>query len=289
VATEHQKMKIAAMEASWETDPAPAPWTLFAIPGPDGGEPSFAIRIPWVGGLITTRSFDQQLPGMDELVEHAQVRIRSGMIAYDALQAIRADAGNAGARAVFDAHWADLGYGLLLKRYRDDVGNATDAQIVAAAEDTVPDVWPLFWTFRIMMGLGFFFIAFFAVWFYRASRGWLATNRPMLWIGFYTLPLPWLAIESGWFIAEYGRQPWAVEGVLPTFYAASGLGFWDLVISLGFFVTLYSVLFVIMVMLMVKIVRAGPQDKLFGSEDEDADEDFVVAGPGAPASGGTGS
>jgi len=275
VATEQQKMKIAAMEASYHTEPAPAPWTIFALPGPDGGAPSFSIQVPWVGGLITTRSLDQQLPGIDELVEHAQTRIRSGMIAYDALQQIRADGTNASARAVFDEHWADLGYGLLLKRYREDVGNATDAEIAQAAADTVPEVWPLFWTFRIMMGLGFFFIAFFGMWFYRASRGWLDTNRPLLWIGFLILPLPWVAIESGWFIAEFGRQPWVVEGVLPTFYAASGLHFWDLVISLTFFTTLYGVLAIIMVMLMIKIIKAGPQDNLLAADDDEAD--FVIA------------
>jgi len=275
VATEHQKMKIAAMEASYHTEPAPAPWTVFAIPGADGGEPSFSIQVPWVGGLITTRSLTEELDGIDELVEHAQLRIRSGMIAYDALQEIRVDGTNAEARAVFDEHWADLGYGLLLKRYRDDVGNATDAEIAQAAADTVPGVWPLFWTFRIMMGLGFFFIGFFALWFYRASRGWLETNKPLLWFSFFILPLPWIAIESGWFIAEFGRQPWVVEGVLPTFYAASGLHFWDLVISLSFFVTLYSILFVIMIILMVKIIKAGPQDQLFTADDDDAD--FVVA------------
>ncbi|WP_369684750.1 cytochrome ubiquinol oxidase subunit I [Devosia ginsengisoli] len=276
IATEHQKMKIAAMEASYHTEPAPAPWTIFAIPGPDGGAPSFSIQVPWVGGLITTRSLNEELPGIDELVGHAQTRIRSGMIAYDALQEIRADGTNADARALFDEHWADLGYGLLLKRYREDVGNATDAEIAQAAADTVPGVWPLFWTFRIMMGLGFFFIGFFALWFYRASRGWLETNKPLLWFSVFLLPLPWIAIESGWFIAEFGRQPWVVEGVLPTFYAASGLHFWDLVISLSFFVALYSVLLVIMIILMVKIIKAGPQDKLF-SADEDNDEDYVVA------------
>ncbi len=288
VATEHQKMKIAAIEASYHTEPAPAPWTVIAIPGPDGGEPSFSIQVPWMGGLITTRSFTEELPGIEELVGRAEDRIRQGMIAYDTLQEIRADPDNGLARARFEEVWPDLGYGLLLKKYRDDVGNATDAEIRMAAEDTVPEVWPLFWTFRIMMGLGFFFIAFFAFWFYRASRGWLTTNRPLLWLGFAVLPLPWVAIESGWFIAEFGRQPWVVEGVLPTFYAASGLHFWDLVISLSFFVTLYSILLVIMVMLMVKIIKAGPQDKLFAPEADD--QDFVIAAlPVTPATKELGS
>jgi cytochrome d ubiquinol oxidase subunit I len=285
VATEHQKMKIAAIEASFHTEPAPAPWTVVAIPGADG-EPIWQIQVPWLGGLITTRSLDEELEGINELVERAEERIRSGMVAYEALQQIRAD-GNAEARAVFEDTWPDLGYGLLLKRYRVDVENATDEEIAMAAADTVPDVWPLFWTFRIMMGLGFFFIAFFGLWFYRASRGWIDTNKPLLWFTVFLLPTPWIAIESGWFIAEFGRQPWVVEGVLPTFYAASGLSVLDLILSLTFFVLLYTVLLVIMVILMVRIIKAGPKDKLFTVDDED---DFVIAAlPATPATKELGS
>ncbi|WIY53613.1 cytochrome ubiquinol oxidase subunit I [Devosia sp. YIM 151766] len=274
IATEHQMMKIAALEAMYHTEEAPAPWTLIAWPD-ENGEPGFHISIPWVGGLITTRTLDKPLPGINELVERAEDRIRTGIIAYNALQDIRADGSNAEARAVFDEYWADLGYALLLKKYRVDVENATDEEIVLAAADTVPGVWPLFWTFRIMMGVGFFYIAFFALWFYRASRGWIDTNRPLLWFSVFTLPLPWIAIESGWFIAEFGRQPWVVEGVLPTFYAASGLSVLDLVLSLSFFVLLYTALLVVMVILMVRVIKAGPQDKLFGSDDDE--DDYVMA------------
>ncbi|WP_201777427.1 cytochrome ubiquinol oxidase subunit I [Devosia limi] len=289
VATEHQKMKIAAMEAMYHTEPAPAALTLFAIPSSTPGEPAFQVQLPWVLGLITTRSLDMELPGITELVEHAAGRIQTGLIAYNALQEIRADGTNAAARATFDEHWPDLGYALLLKRYRTDIENATGEEIALASMDTVPDVWPLFWSFRIMVGVGFFFIAFFAFWFYRASVGKLDTNRPLLWVAVVALPLPWVAIEAGWFIAEYGRQPWAVEGVLPTFYAASGLKVSDLIISLGFFMTLYTVLLAIMVMLMVKIIKAGPQDNLLQAADDD-EEDFVIAAlPPTPANQGLGS
>tara|TARA_R110002020_G_scaffold37867_4_gene114200 strand:- start:2722 stop:4329 length:1608 start_codon:yes stop_codon:yes gene_type:complete len=284
VATEHQQMKIAAMEAMYHTEPAPAALTLFAIPSSTPGEPAFQVQLPWILGLITTRSLDRDLPGITELTERAATRIQSGIIAYTALQDIRADGTNMAARATFDEHWADLGYGLLLKRYRDDVQNATGEEIALAALDTVPDVWPLFWSFRLMVAVGFFFIAFFGVWFYRASKGWLETNRTMLWIGVAVLPLPWIAIEAGWLIAEYGRQPWVVEGVLPTFYAASSLNFWDLIISLTFFVALYTALLVVMVILMVKIIKAGPQDKLFAALDQGDDDDFVIAAlPATPA------
>ncbi|WP_423065390.1 cytochrome ubiquinol oxidase subunit I [Devosia sp. CN2-171] len=259
VATEHQKMKIAAMEAMYETEPAPAALTLFAIPGRDG-HPAFEVQFPWILGIITTRSFDRDLPGITELTEHAALRIANGLKAYTALQAIKADPADSGARTTFDAAKADLGYALLLKKYRPDIENATGEEIVQASLDTVPDVWPLFWSFRIMVGCGFFFIGFFALWFYKASIHKFEDQRWLLWACVLALPLPWLAIELGWLIAEYGRQPWVVEGVLPTFYAASGLQVSDLVISLVFFVSLYTALIVVELFLMVKAIRKGPSD-----------------------------
>src|SRR6202044_2440896 len=104
-------------------------------------------------GLIATRSIDKTLPGIKELVGRAEVRIRSGLIAYDALEKVRAQPNNG----------ADLGYALLLKKIRPDIANATAEEITQAAWSTVPAVSPLFWSFRIMVGLGFYFIGLFAV------------------------------------------------------------------------------------------------------------------------------
>ena len=88
-------------------------------------------------------------------------------------------------------------------------------------------------------------------------------------------PLPWIAIELGWLVAEFGRQPWVVEGVLPTFYAASGLSVLDLGISLTFFVVLYTVLAIVMFWLMWRTIQHGPSDKL----DLTAGEGDVSAAP----------
>ncbi|WP_020186439.1 cytochrome ubiquinol oxidase subunit I [Methylopila sp. 73B] len=259
VATEHQKMKIAAMEAMWETEPAPAGLTLFALPGTDGNR--FEVKIPYVLGLITTRSLDTELPGILPLVKHAETRIRNGMASAADLDAIRKDPKDQAARARFSENWHDLGYALLLKRYRTDVANATPEEIRKAALDTVPPVAPLFWSFRIMVALGFYFIAFFAIAFWLSTRHRIDSSPLLLKIALFSLPLPWVAAEAGWLVAEYGRQPWVVEGVLPTFYAASGLTLGDLVISLGFFLTVYTTLAVIMVFLMLKIIRSGPSTR----------------------------
>ena len=86
---------------------------------------------------------------------------------------------------------------------------------------------------------------FFATAFLLASRGRLDVSPRMLKIALWSLPLPWVAIECGWLVAEYGRQPWVIEGVLPTYYAASGLTLADLAISLAVFLVLYTALLVI--------------------------------------------
>ncbi len=214
-ASENQKMKIAAIEAMWETEPAPASFTLFGIPDLEQRRTDYAVRIPWVLGIIDTRSFDQEVPGIKNLVAGNQERIRSGMIAYGALVRIRANYGDADARAELAAHVKDLGYGLLLKRYTDGVVDASPEQIEKAAWDTVPNVLPLFWAFRFMVGIGFFFIAFFAIAFWLSAKQQLDRYRLFLWVALLALPLPWISSELGWFVAEHGRQPWTIDGVLP--------------------------------------------------------------------------
>jgi cytochrome d ubiquinol oxidase subunit I len=269
--TEHQKMKIAAMESMWHTEPAPASFNLFAIPNQKEKRNDYAIEIPYVMGIIGTRSLTTPLLGIDELVKRAETRVREGITAYAALQRIHANPKDEGARAIFDNTWAHLGYGLLLKRYVDDITKATDAQIVQAANDTVPNVLPLFITFRLMVTVGMYLILFFGVAFVLASRGSL-TRRPLLLkIALWSLPLPWVAIESGWFVAESGRQPWVIEGVLPTFYAASGLSVTDLVISLTTFLVLYTVLFIVGVKVMLHAIQAGPKSDAPARQIEPAD------------------
>ena len=124
-------------------------------------------------------------------------------------------------RTQFEAHQADLGYGLLLLRYVSNPAAATPAQIDLAAWSTVPNVPVLFWCFRVMVGLGLFFILLFAIAFYLSTRHRFEQSRWFLRMAVFSLPLPWIAAELGWIVAEYGRQPWAIDGVLPTFLGVS--------------------------------------------------------------------
>jgi cytochrome d ubiquinol oxidase subunit I len=261
-AGQNQKMKIAAIEAMWETEPAPASFTVVGWPDVGARKTEFAVRVPWVLGLIATRSADTPVPGIADLVTLAAARIRSGMIAYDSLAKLRNDRANTALRKTLDAHVTDLGYGLLLKRYRPDVQNATQAQIAAAAESTIPNVPVLFWAFRFMVAFGFWFIALFAAAFYLSAKRELQTYRTFLWAALLTLPLPWVAAELGWIVAEYGRQPWAIEGVLPTFLAVSSTGAGNVLFSLIGFAVFYSTLLGVDLFLLVKYIRLGPDETL---------------------------
>jgi cytochrome d ubiquinol oxidase subunit I len=259
-AGENQKMKIAAIEAMWTTEPAPAAFTLFGMPNETTHKTDNAIRLPWALGLIVTRSIDTPVPGIIPLVNNAKTRIEAGLTAYKGLEQLKSNRNDASARAALTTHGDDLGYALLLKAQRPDIENATPVQIEKAAWMTVPAVLPLFWSFRIMVGLGFFFIALFATAFYFVSTRQIERIRPFLWLMLFALPLPWIAAELGWFVAEVGRQPWVIEGVLPTFLAVSSISVGNVVTSLVGFVLFYSTLLVVDIYLMVKTVRHGPAE-----------------------------
>jgi cytochrome d ubiquinol oxidase subunit I len=257
-AGENQKMKIAAVEAMWNTEPAPASFTVFGLPDTKTRETEYRLQIPWVLGLIATRSLDQQLPGISDLVADARTRIRNGIPAYAAIQALHKDPKDEAAKAELASHVSDLGYALLLKRYDPNVVDATDAEIALAAQDTVPAVATLFWSFRVMVGLGFGFIALFAAAFWLAARRRLDQRRWFLWVAALCLPLPWISCELGWVVAEYGRQPWAIEGVLPTYLANSSVAASDVWFSLTGFIVFYTTLAIVDLYLIVRTIRLGP-------------------------------
>jgi cytochrome d ubiquinol oxidase subunit I len=255
---QNQKMKIAAIEAAWKTEAAPASFTLVGFPDQAARITHDAITIPWVLGLIVTRSIDGVVPGIENLVQQNQGRIESGIVAYKALLALHKNRSDATALAAFNDHGKDLGYALLLKTRIPDVVSATPADIQAAAWDTVPSVAPLFWTFRIMVLLGFYFIVLFAAMCWLACIRKLESRRWLLWVSAFSLPLPWLAAELGWFVAEAGRQPWTIDGMLPTALSASDVPAADVWVSLAAFVLFYSALFIVEMVLMVRAVRSGP-------------------------------
>jgi cytochrome d ubiquinol oxidase subunit I len=255
---EVQKVKLAAIEAEWETHPAPAAFTIVGLPNEETMTTDYALKIPGALGLIATRSLDEEVTGIKDLVAHAEDRIRNGIVAYGLLEKLRNGEDTPENRAAFSEVSVDLGYGLLLKRYTEEVIDATEEQIKLAARDTIPQVAPMFWTFRVMVGAGFTMLLLFVLAFIFTAKRKVVQTRWLQWFALLSLPLPWIASEMGWFVAEFGRQPWAIGEILPTYVATSHLTETDLWMSLAGFIGLYTLFLVIEIYLMVKYIRKGP-------------------------------
>lgn len=257
-AGEVQKMKLAVIEAEWHTEPPPAGFNLIATPDQEAGENTYSLKIPYALGIIATRSLSEPVTGIHDLVAENEQRIRRGKDAYGLFQKLRQGTANEADKQAFEQIKSDLGYGLLLMQYTPNVVDATEEHIKLAAKGTVPPVAPLFWAFRIMVAAGFTMLMVFALSFYFTAKR-TAWNKPwLLRLAFFSIPLPWIAIETGWFVAEYGRQPWAIGEILPTFLGTSTLSAGDLMGSIFGFVTFYTILLVIEMFLMIKFARLGP-------------------------------
>ncbi len=255
---EAQHTKLAAMEAMWHTEPAPAPFVVFALPNEKTQTNDYELKIPYVLGLIGTRSVSQTIPGIAEIKEKNRARIVNGVIAVKALEQLRKDKNNAAALAVFNAHKVDLGFGLLLKKYTEDVAAATPEMIQQAVDSTIPKIAPMFWSFRIMVALGFLFLALFSFALLYSIKGNFIEKRWLLRWALWFIPMPWVAAELGWIVAEYGRQPWTIYGVLPTHLSVSSLTPGNVYASLAGFVAFYTALLIVEMYLMVKYARLGP-------------------------------
>jgi len=258
-AGEVQRVKLATIEAEWHTQNAPAAITAFGFPNEATQSTDYAIKIPYLLGLIATRSVDEKITGISELRDESEVRIRNGMIAYAALEKLRAGDTSADTLAQFEKSKVNLGHGLLLKKYTQKVTDASEEQIKMAARDTIPKVAPMFWSFRIMVGIAFIILFIFSATFYYVAKRTISEKRWLLKLALYSIPLPWIAAELGWIVAEYGRQPWTISGILPTNLSTSNLDASSVYFSLAGFVGFYTLLLVAELYLMFKYARLGPQ------------------------------
>ena len=255
---EVQKVKLAAIEAEWHTEEAPAAFTVLGLPNQKDEHTDYAIKVPYVMGLIATRSIDEQVTGLSEIKAENELRIRKGIVAYSDLQRLKKGDQSDDAKAAFQKSKDDLGYGLLLKKYTPNVTDATEAQIKQAANDTIPNVFALFWSFRVMVGIGILMLFIFGASFYYTAKRNINQKTWLLRLALFSIPIPWIAAEMGWVVAEMGRQPWTISGVLPTHLSSSSLSTGDLYFSLFGFMGFYTMLLIVEMFLMFKYARLGP-------------------------------
>ncbi|MBS0289601.1 MAG: cytochrome ubiquinol oxidase subunit I [Proteobacteria bacterium] len=256
---EVQTTKLAAIEGEWETKPPPASFTLFGIPNDKERKMEYAIEIPYLLGIIATRSLTEPVIGLNDLVKSHEEKMRLGIKAHELLNKIKqTPTPDKKLLQEFDEVKHFLGYGLLLKRYSPDLSKATDHDIKDAALQSLPRVAPLFWSFRTMVGLGFLMLILFIAAFYYNIKGQLQNRKFLLRFAMISIPFPWIAAECGWIVAEYGRQPWAIGEILPTYMGVSSVSTSQVLTSLSGFIIFYTLLFIAEIYLMFKYARLGP-------------------------------
>lgn len=258
--TKHQPAKLAAMEAEYHTQEPPAAWSLFAIPNEEEMDNYVSIKIPALLGLIATHSIDTPVKGLRDIVAENEQRVRSGLIANRTLTAMRKGDVTDENMEIFKAHQKDLGYGLLLVEHAADPLNPTEQEIKTAARNSVPSVALNYFAFRVMLGivsvLGLLCVA---AGYFLIYKNDLQARPKVLKVLVLSIPLPFICCEAGWILAEFGRQPWAIQDVLPTYLATSSLSPVDVGISLLCFIGIYTVLLIIEMKLMVKAIKKGPE------------------------------
>jgi cytochrome d ubiquinol oxidase subunit I len=219
----------------------------------------FKIELPKMLSYFAERDLNAYVPGIANLIDggyqtadgqtalSAQEKIAKGQRAIQALATYRLakkdknEAAAREARAVLDENFAYFGYGY--------IKNPTDL---------IPPVGLTFYSFRVMVILGGFFILLFIVATFLSYKNTFEKKRWLQWICLWNIPLAYIASQAGWVVAEVGRQPWAIQDILPTSAAVSKLATSSVQVTFFLFLTLFTVLLIAELRIMVKTIKKGP-------------------------------
>ena len=253
-----QPMKLAAMEALYDGGNGVG---LKLIEG---------IEVPYALSFMATNDFNGYVPGINDLLNgytkpdgtkelSVDEKIARGKQAIEALAAYRKAQGEGASEEILNTQMATLkdnmpyfGYGYIKDK-----------------SQVVPPIAINFWSFRIMVGLGCLFIAFFAIvlagvygfpkqlW---AKRDIAQLPSWHYWIAIALIPLGYIASESGWLVAEFGRQPWTIQDMLPTWVAVSDLQASSVILTFFLFLILFTTMLAVEINIMLKQIKKGPDN-----------------------------
>lgn len=269
-----QPMKLAAMEGLYEGKEGAG---LIAIGMLNPAKQSyddevdpyiFKLEIPKLLSLLGYRNINAFVPGIKDIVDGGytlpdgttalsfEERKARGQKAIQALadyQVAREEGRDADAakyEAILRENYAHFGYGYLEK-----------------GEDLIPNVPLTFYSFHLMVIIGFFFIALFIVLLYYLYRKKMISTRWIQYVALWSIPLSYIAGLLGWVVAEVGRQPWTIQDILPVNASTSAISANNVMTTFILFAVAFTALFVAEVIILVKQIRKGPEM----NEPEEAD------------------
>jgi cytochrome d ubiquinol oxidase subunit I len=262
--SKNQPMKLAALEGLYNGETGCALCAVGVLnpakkPGKNA-EPSylFSIKLPYLLSVLANRNPTSFVPGINDLlfgnsekgvqgVSEKMIRGRNAVTELAAYKKARKEGDEQAAAAAlqeFNLNRDYLGYGYL-----------------STPEEAVPPVAINFYSFRLMVALGLLFGLTFIVYLFFALRDTLAGKRWLLRFGVLSLFLGYIASEAGWVVAEVGRQPWAIQGLLPVGVASTGLAPASVQTTFFVFLILFTTLLVAEVRIMLKQITIGPEEK----------------------------
>ena len=266
-----QPMKLAAMEGLYDGENG-APLVAFGILNPEKDiceDPEvaedpylFEISFPKMLSLLASREMDGFVPGINDIIRGGyeftdregntyiepsfDEKKAQGTLAVHALKAYQ-DAKKSGdqaamdqARTILDENFQYFGY-----------------HYIEEPEDLVPNVPLTFYAFHLMVSLGMFFLLLFALYFWAERRNKLENQRWLLWLGIISIPLVYICSQSGWIVAEVGRQPWTIQNLLPVNASISGVESDNVLTTLILFAVLFTTLLVAELHIMFKQINKG--------------------------------
>jgi len=255
-----QPAKLAAMEGLYNGEKG-AGLIVFGILNKkdndrDNDDVMMKIEIPKMLSILGYRNADAFVPGMNDLVKgnkenniiSAIEKINEGKIAIDAFAKYKDSKktndikAQDSLRKVFAEHYKYIGYGYLNN-----------------PKSIIPNVPMTFYSFHIMVTLGFYFILFFLLILFFAIRQKLENRRLLLRIGIISFPLAFIASMAGWILAEVGRQPWAIQDLLPTIVATSNIDSSAVMLTFILFAVLFTILLIAEIKIMLSQIKSGPK------------------------------
>lgn len=267
-----QPMKLAAMEGLYRGTTG-QDLVAFGIldtekrPGDEKDPMAFHVSIPRGLSMLAKHDANAFVPGIDDLIDGIEItengdtvhtvsyaeRIEAGRRAhaalrdYDTAKSAGDEAAMQAAKERIRADYQYFGYGYL-----------------DTPEEAVPPVALTFYAFRVMVMAGGYLLLFFALALWMVyRRETLLSNRWVLYGGLLTIPVVWLCSEAGWVVAEMGRQPWVIEGLMPTRAAVSSISSASVQVTFWMFVVVFTGLLAAELSIMMRqIKKASGKDLL---------------------------
>ena len=243
---EYQPMKLAAAEGL-ENGGERAPFSI--VPG---------VEVPGVLSVLATHDINGYVPGINNLLDgyttsdgevfpSAEEKMERGKRAIEAFGNYRKLSGSdpaaaAEARRVLDENVEYFGYGYIDSR-----------------QELVPPVGLVYWSFRVMVGLGGTLLLLMGVVLWAEYKKRLTSMTWLQWAALLSIPLVYVAGQAGWIVAEVGRQPWVIEGLLPVKAAVSSVSVAAVQTTFFIFVAIFTLFLVIELRILTNAIKKGPE------------------------------